>query len=137
LNQGTKTTYLNQGGAKLPHIPKILKNAYMSMKLTQNEVINRKVWNQIMWLSISLGQKSKTLYLLNNLSYRICSYFVGKHLQRSKRWLIIGMDISVPDRKISMLNSNKIPKNWKNQNSLWGVQKFQFLEIDLFFIKGL
>ena len=34
------------GGAKLPHILKIFKNAYISMKLTQNKVSNLKFWNQ-------------------------------------------------------------------------------------------
>ena len=43
LNQGTKTTYLNKGRwAKLPNTHKIFKKAYISMKLTQNEVINIK-----------------------------------------------------------------------------------------------
>ena len=34
-----------RGGAKLPHTLKILKNAYIPMKLTQNELINMKFWN--------------------------------------------------------------------------------------------
>ena len=38
LNQSTFTTYLNQGG--LPYTLKTLRNAYIPMKLTQNEVIN-------------------------------------------------------------------------------------------------
>ena len=46
LNQGTKTTYLNQGGGeKLPHTLKILENACIPMKLTQNDEINMKFWN--------------------------------------------------------------------------------------------
>ena len=45
LNKGTNTTYLNQVGAKLPYTLKNLKNAYISMKLTQNEVIQMKFWN--------------------------------------------------------------------------------------------
>ena len=64
----------------------------------------------IMWFSIFLGQNLKTLYLWNNASYRIRSFIVRKHLPSSKRWLIIRMDISAPDREISELNSNKIPE---------------------------
>ena len=152
MNQGTKTTYLNQRGIKLPHTLKILKNAYISMKLTQNEVINIKFWNQskklfsssmtspwrhydviIMWFSIFLGQKLKPLYLWNNLSHIICSYIVGKHLPSSKRWFIIGMDISSLGWEISVLNSTKIPEKSEKSEFFVGVQNFQFLKIDLFF----
>ena len=64
----------------------------------------------IMWFSIFLGQKTKILYLWNYSRYRICSYVVQKHLPSFERWLMIGMDISVSDREISVLNSNKIPE---------------------------
>ena len=73
-----------------------------------------------MWFSIILVQKLKTLYLWNNPSYRICSYIVGKHSPSSKRWLIIGMDISVLNREISMLNSNKVTE--KSESFVGGPQ---------------
>ena len=74
-----------------------------------------------------IGQKLKTLYLWNSATYKICSYIVGKHLPSSKRLFVIGMDMSVPDREITLLNSNKIPKNRKDLNSSCGVKIFQFL----------
>ena len=138
-----------RGGAKLPYTLKNLKNAYIPMKLTQNEVINIKFWNLskklflssmtspwrhydviIMWFSIFLGQKLKPLYLWNNLSHRICSYIVGKHLPSSKRWLINEMDVSVPDWEISVLNIDKIPEKSGKLEFFLGIQKFQFLKID-------
>ena len=45
------------------------------------------------------------------------------------------MDLSVPDREISVLNITKIPeKSEKLEFFVGGVQKFQFLKIDY---KGL
>ena len=75
-----------------------------------------------------LGEKSKTLYPWKNASYRICSYIVGKHLPISKRWLIIGMDISVPDREISVLNSKKISKKSEKSKFFVGVPKISIFE---------
>ena len=40
LNQGEINPYLDQGCGKLPYTPKNLKNAYIPMKLTHNEIIN-------------------------------------------------------------------------------------------------
>ena len=46
------------------------------------------------------------------------------------------MDISVPDREISVLDSNKIPKNWKNWNSLWGSKDYNIQKLTYFSNKG-
>ena len=46
------------------------------------------------------------------------------------------MDISVPDREISVLNNTNIAENRKNQDCQWGIQKFQFFNNDLFSKEG-
>ena len=77
---------------------------------------------------IFLGQKIKPLYFWNNLSHRICLYIVGKHLPSSKRWLIIGMHISAPDREISVLNIDKIPEKSEKSEFFVGGPKISIFE---------
>ena len=86
-----------------------------------------------MWFSIFLGQKLKPLYLWNNLSHRICLYIVGKHLPSSKRWLINEMDVSVPDREISVLNIDKIPEKSGKSEFFVGGPKISIFENWLIF----
>ena len=81
-----------------------------------------------MHFSMYLEQKLKTLYLHNSARNKICSYIVEKHLPSSKRGLISGKDISVPDREISVVNSTKSSEE-SEKPSPWRVQKFQFLKI--------
>ena len=58
-------------------------------------------------------------------------------LESPKRALISKIDISVADREISVLNSNKIPEKLEKFELFVGVpKKFQFSKIDLFFILG-
>ena len=130
MNQGTKTTYLNQGGGQncpTPlktlkmhifqwNLPK-MKYSTWSFEISQKKLFSlsmTSLWRHydviIMQFSMYIGQKLKMLYLWNIWSYKTRSYIVGKHLTSSKRWFIIGMDISVPNREISVLNSTKIPE---------------------------
>ena len=90
----------------------------------------------IMQFSMYIGQKLKMLYLWNIWSYKTRSYVVGKHLTSSKRWFIIEMDISVPDREISVLNSTKIPEKSEKSEFFEGGPKISSFENWLaFYIK--
>ena len=90
----------------------------------------------IMQFSMYIGQKLKMLYLWNIWSYKTRSYIVGKHLTSSKRWFIIGMDISVPNREISVLNSTKIPeKSEKSEFFVGGPKISSFENWLVFYIK--
>ena len=48
--------------------------------------------------------------IVNFISHCKLQTLFIKNLPSSKRWLIIGMDISVPDRETFVLNNNKIPE---------------------------
>ena len=87
----------------------------------------------IIQFSMYIGLKLKTLYLWNSAIYKICSYIVGKHLPSSKRWFIIGMDMSVPDREISVLNSTKIPEKSEKSKFFVGGPKISIFENCLVF----
>ena len=87
----------------------------------------------IMQFSMYIGQKLKMLYLWNIWSYKTLSYIVVKHLTSPKRWFIIGMDISVPDREISVLNSTKIPEKSEKSEFFVGGPKISIFENWLIF----
>ena len=111
---------------------KLVKKSYFHRRWRHYDVI-------IMQFSMYKGQKLKMLYLWNSWSYTICSYIVGKYLPSSKRWFIIEMDMSVPDREISVLNSAKIPeKSEKSQLFVGGLKmstfKKWFIKIYAFYI---
>ena len=140
---------MSQGGQKYPTPLKSLKMKLM--KLTKNEVIRMKFFNKskylswssktspwrhydviIIWFSIFVGQRLKTLYHWNNASYRICWYIVGNNLPSSKSRLIIWIDISVSNRVISVLNSKKIHEKSKKSEVSVGFQKFPILRLTYF-----
>ena len=67
-------------------------------------------WHHNYAIFLVYRAKLKTGKIENSASFKICPYIVGKHLPSSKRWLIIGMDISVRDQEIPALNSTQIPE---------------------------
>ena len=70
---------------------------------------------------------------IENFSNGICLSIVGKHLPSSKRWFIIWMDLSVPDREISVLNSTKIPEKSEKSEFFVGGPKISIFENCLVF----
>ena len=78
-----------------------------------------------MQYSIFLGQELKN-YISGILK---ATELVYTSLERI--YQVIGMDISLLDREMSVLNSNKIPE-YRKIGILRGGPKIQFLKIDLF-----